>query len=164
VLSSTPDRCAGETLKETAMSITLNPYISFKGEAKEAMDFYQSVFGGELTRSSFAEFGMAHDASEGDLIMHSQLTTEIGITLMASDTPSDMDYKPGTNVSISLSGTDTDETVLRGYWDKLAEGGTVAQPLVQAPWGDSFGMLVDKFGINWLVNIGGTPQDPTPQA
>ncbi|MCS5734787.1 VOC family protein [Herbiconiux daphne] len=143
------------------MTTNLNPYINFKGQAREAMDFYQSVFGGELARSTFNEFGMAHDPAEGDLIMHSQLTTEGGLVLMAADSPADMPFTPGNNISVSLSGTD--EAELHGYWNKLADGATIAQPLEKAPWGDSFGMLVDKFGINWLVNIGGTPQEPTPQ-
>ncbi|MGA1836205.1 VOC family protein [Herbiconiux sp. 11R-BC] len=143
------------------MTTNLNPYISFTGEARSAMEFYQSVFGGELTSSTFGDFGMAHDPSESGLVMHAQLVSPNGLVLMASDTPASMEYKPGTNVSVSLSGTD--EAELHGYWDKLSEGATIAQPLEKAPWGDSFGMLADRFGINWLVNIGGTPQEPTAQ-
>jgi PhnB protein len=71
---------------------------------------------------------------------------------MASDTPNSMDYKPGTNYSVSLSGEDEDE--LRGYWDKLADRGTVTMPLEKAPWGDSFGMVNDQFGVTWMINIG----------
>jgi PhnB protein len=85
--------------------------------------------------------------------MHSMLTTDSGLVLMASDTPNRMDYTPGNNYSISLSGDDDAE--LRGYWEKLSAGGTVAMPLGPAPWGDSFGMCTDRFGVNWLVNIAG---------
>jgi len=116
------------------------------------MDFYQSVFGGKLTRSTFAEFHASDDPSEQDKIMHSMLTTG-GQVLMASDTPNSMDYTPGNNYSISLSGDDDAE--LRGYWGKLSAGGTVTMPLAQAPWGDTFGMCTDKFGVSWLVNIAG---------
>ncbi len=134
------------------MGTQLNPYLSFRNTAREAMDFYQSVFGGKLTRSTFAEFHASDDPSEQDKIMHSMLTTG-GQVLMASDTPNSMDYTPGNNYSISLSGDDDAE--LRGYWGKLSAGGTVTMPLAQAPWGDTFGMCTDKFGVSWLVNIAG---------
>ena len=137
------------------MSTRLNPYLGFRDNAKDAMEFYQSVFGGELTLSTFAELQASDDPSEKDKIMHSMLETERGLTLMASDTPNSMDYTPGTNYSVSLSGEDDDE--LRGYWKKLSDGGTVTMPLDKAPWGDSFGMVVDKFGVSWLVNISGAP-------
>jgi PhnB protein len=135
------------------MTTRLNPYLSFRDSAKEAMDFYHSVFGGELTRSTFAEMHASEDPAEQDKIMHSMLTTDGGLTLMAADTPNSMEWSPGSNGSISLSGENDAE--LRGYWDKLSEGGTVTVPLEPAPWGDSFGMCVDKFGVNWLVNISG---------
>jgi PhnB protein len=135
------------------MTTRLNPYLSFRDTAGEAMDFYQSVFGGELTRSTFGEFHASEDPAEQDKIMHSALITDNGLSLMASDTPNSMDYTVGTNYSVSLSGED--EAELRGYWDKLSAGGIVTMPLDQAPWGDTFGMCVDKFGVTWLVNIAG---------
>lgn len=133
------------------MTTRLNPYLGFRDTAKEAMEFYQSVFGGELTLSTFAELQGADDPADQDKIMHSQLMTENGLTLMASDTPSSMEYNPGSNYSISLSGDDDAE--LRGYWEKLSGSGTVTMALEKAPWGDSFGMCVDKYGVSWLVNI-----------
>jgi PhnB protein len=96
---------------------------------------------------------MSQGAADADLIMHAHLQADNGMMLMASDTPPGMDFKPGTNISISLSGND--EKALRGYWEKLSAGGTVAMPLEKAPWGDTFGMCTDKFGIQWLVNIAG---------
>jgi PhnB protein len=133
------------------MSIQLNPYLSFRDNAREAMEFYQSVFGGELTFSTFAEFQASDDPAEQGKIMHSMLSTDGGLVLMASDTPDRMDYTPGSTISISLSGED--ETELRGYWDRLSAGGAVAMPLAPAPWGDLFGMCGDKYGVNWLLNI-----------
>ncbi|HUS26661.1 MAG TPA: VOC family protein [Nevskiaceae bacterium] len=133
------------------MQTQLNPYIGFKGNAREAMEFYQSVFGGKLELHTFKEYHAAHDPSEEDNIMHSMLQADNGITFMASDTPTGMDYKPGTNISMSLSGDNEEE--LRGYFDKLSAGGTMAVPLRKAEWGDTFGMFSDKFGIQWLVNI-----------
>lgn len=135
------------------MTTRLNPYLSFRDTAGEAMDFYRSVFGGELTRSTFAELHVSEDPAEQDKIMHSMLTTDSGLALMAADTPNSMEYTPGRNCSVSLSGED--ETELRGYWDKLSEGGNITVPLERAPWGDSFGMCDDKFGVSWLVNIAG---------
>ena len=133
------------------MSTRLNPYLGFRDNAREAMEFYHSVFGGELTTGTFAEYQASEDPTEADKIMHAMLETDDGLVLMAADTPNSVDYSPGTNHSVSLSGDD--EAALRGYWDKLSGGGNVMMPLEQAPWGDFFGMCVDRFGINWLVNI-----------
>lgn len=136
------------------MNTRLNPYLGFRDSARQAMEFYRSVFGGELTLSTFAEFQASEDPAERDKIMHSELVTGGGLVLMGADTPNSMDYTPGSNYSVSLSGDD--EAELRGYWDKLCEGGMVAMPLEKAPWGDSFGMCVDQFGVSWMVNIAGT--------
>lgn len=133
------------------MGSTLNPYLSFRDGARDAMDFYHGVFGGALTHSTFGEMHASEDPAEQDKIMHSQLKTDAGFTLMASDTPASMEYTPGSAISVSLSGDDDAE--LRGYWDGLAEGGRIALPLEMAPWGDSFGMVQDRFGVNWMVNI-----------
>ncbi|MET8908747.1 VOC family protein [Micromonospora sp. NPDC004551] len=135
------------------MASRLNPYLNFRDNARQAMEFYQKVFGGNLTLSTFGEFGNP-DPSVADNVMHAQLETDRGYTLMASDTPPEMEYQPGTNISISLSGDDADE--LRGYWQQLTEGGTVAVPLEKQMWGDEFGMCVDRFGIGWMVNIAGS--------
>jgi PhnB protein len=128
----------------------LNPYISFTDTARPAMEFYKDVFGGTLTMNTFGEYG-AQDTPDADKIMHAQLETERGFTLMGADTPTGMDHTPGTNISVSLSGDDAEE--LRGYWQKLSDGGTVSVPLEKQMWGDEFGMCVDRFGIGWMVNI-----------
>ncbi|WP_072803752.1 VOC family protein [Rhodococcoides yunnanense] len=135
------------------MTTRLNPYLSFRGEAREALEFYHGVFGGELTLGTFAEFGSTDNPAEQDQIMHGQLESPSGLTLMAADTPSSMNLTVGDNISVSLSGEDDAE--LRGYWDKLAVDAKDTMGLNKAPWGDTFGMLTDKFGINWLVNISG---------
>ncbi|OKI49048.1 VOC family protein [Micromonospora sp. CB01531] len=132
------------------MASRLNPYLSFRDNARQAMEFYQNVFGGNLTLSTFGEAGNP-DPAVANQVMHAMLETDRGFTLMASDTPPEMEYSPGNNISISLSGDDTDE--LRGYWKQLAEGGTISVPLEKQMWGDEFGMCVDRFGIGWMVNI-----------
>ena len=133
------------------MTTKLNPYLNFRSNAREAMEFYKSVFGGELTISTFADFHASEDPAEQDLVMHGQLVTDGGLTLMGSDVPSRMSYTPGNNFSVSISGED--ETEMRRYWDGLSAGGTITMPLEKAVWGDSFGMCADRFGVNWLVNI-----------
>jgi PhnB protein len=132
------------------MASRLNPYIGFDGTAREAMEFYKEVFGGELTVNTFGEFG-SQGAPDADKIMHSQLETDRGFTLMASDTPSGMERTSGDNITISLSGEDGGE--LRGYWEKLSDGGNVTMPMEKQMWGDEFGMCIDRFGIPWMVNI-----------
>ncbi|WP_183095810.1 VOC family protein [Nocardioides stalactiti] len=136
------------------MGSLLNPYISFKDTAREAMEFYRSVLGGELTLSTFGEYG-DKSAPGADLVMHSMLTTAGGFTLMASDTPDGMDFTPGAQITISLSGDGDDAEAVRGYWEGLSEGATITVPLARQVWGDEFGQLTDRFGINWMVNIGG---------
>ncbi len=135
------------------MNTLLNPYLNFKDNTKEAMEFYKDVFGGELNMSTFEEYQASEDPAEADKIMHAQLRTEGGMVLMAADTPNSMEYKPGTNFSVSLSGDDEEE--LRGYWEKLSDGGQTIMPLEKAPWGDTFGMCIDRFGISWLINVAG---------
>jgi PhnB protein len=137
------------------MPSQLNPYLNFKDNARQAMAFYQSVFGGKLTVNTFKEFHASEDPAEGDKIMHAMLVADNGITFMAADTPNAMEYKPGANISMSLSGDN--EAELRGYYEKLSAGGQVVMPLEKAPWGDTFGMLTDQFGVNWMVNVTGQP-------
>ena len=135
------------------MSVQLNPYLNFRDNAREALEFYHSVFGGSLTMSTFKESSASQDPAEDDLIMHGQIEGDHGVVLMCSDTPPRMGINGHEGFSVSLSGDD--ESVLRGWFEKLADGGTTTMPLNKAPWGDSFGMCVDRFGISWLVNISG---------
>ncbi len=132
------------------MTSRLNPYISLADNARQALEFYRGVFGGDLAMNTFGEYGAA-EGPDADKIMHGRLETPSGYTLMASDTPAGMNRTEGDNISISLSGDDADE--LRGYFAKLSEGGSVTMPLEKQMWGDEFGMCVDPFGVAWMVNI-----------
>ena len=132
------------------MSTRLNPYISFDGTAREAMEFYHGVFGGTLHVNTFGESG-ATDVPDPDKIMHAMLETDTGFALMASDTPPGMPHQHGNDIAVSLSGDSADE--LRGYWEKLSAGGAVTIPLEKQMWGDEFGMCTDRFGVDWMVNI-----------
>ena len=136
------------------MQSKLTPYLNFRNNTREVMAFYQTVLGGKLTMNTYKEFGVSQYPSEDNNIMHSLLETENGMTLMAADAPISMDLKVGSNISITLSGDNEEE--LTRFYNMLSAGGTVVEPLAKASWGDSFGMFVDKFGINWMVNISGT--------
>ena len=135
------------------MPSRLNPYINFDGNAREAMEFYRDVFGGELTINTFGEFG-GDDPAIADKTMHAQLESPNGFTLMASDGAPGTEVKVGDNITISLSGDDPDD--LRGYWKQLSDGGQVTVPLEKQMWGDEFGQCIDRFGIPWMVNISGS--------
>ena len=134
------------------MTSRLNPYLTFDGNAREAMEFYRSVFGGELTVNTFGEFG-APDPAVADKVMHAQLLTEHGYALMASDTAPGMPmaFTPGTNITCSLSGDAHDGQT--PHWERQVGGGTVTKPLEKQVWGDEFGQCVDRYGIPWMVNI-----------
>ncbi|HVN54263.1 MAG TPA: VOC family protein [Anaerolineaceae bacterium] len=133
------------------MQSQLHPYLGFRGNAREAMEFYQSVFGGKLLMNTFKEYQASSDPSEDNKIMHSQLDVDNGISFMASDIPKRMDNNEGLNPRLSLSGDNEKE--LTTYFEKLSTGGMITQPLVKSQWGDTFGMLIDRYGVNWMVNI-----------
>ena len=132
------------------MASRLNPYLNFRGNARQAIEFYQSVLGGEVRLSTFGDMPGA-DAAIADQIMHGQLETPNGYTLMVSDLPPTMPYNPGDNITVSISGDDAVD--MRGYFQKLSAAGKVSVPLEKQMWGDEFGACVDQFGIQWMVNI-----------
>ncbi len=136
---------------------TLNPYIAFKGQAREALEFYRSALGGELSIMSYTDLGEAMPAPPGaeDLVMHGQLTLEDGLVLMASDTPEGVDYEaPTSGVTVAMTGSADELDRLRGAFDALSQGGTPGVPLEKALWGDYFGQFTDRFGVTWMFDIG----------
>lgn len=133
------------------MTIGLTPYLQFPGTARDALTFYHSVFGGEVGMMTYAE-GMGAEDETKDLIMHGSLFVERGLHLMAADAPEGMSSVLGT---VSLSNSEADDAehaTLVQWWEKLSEGAQITEPLAKSPWGDSFGMLTDKFGVPWMVN------------
>ena len=138
------------------MSTRMNPYLNFPGTAREAMTFYESVFGGTLTVMTFADAG-AEGVPDPQQVMHASLETPQGYTLMASDMPPGADHQPGNAIAVSLSGDDGDD--LRRCWQALSADGTVTVPLEKQMWGDEFGACTDRFGVSWMVDIG----EPAPQ-
>jgi len=136
----------------------LNPYLSFKSEARQALEFYRSVLGGELAISPFSSVpevaGMLGDPSDGDLVMHGQLDTPGGLTLMAADTGSAMPYvAPTSGITVSLTGGPDDLDYIRSAYHALAEGASAVLPFELAPWGDYYGQLTDRFGISWNFDV-----------
>ncbi len=132
------------------MNATLSPYLNFNGSTAEAMRFYQSVLGGDLNIQTFGDAGVAQDDEQKNLTLHAALTSN-GITLFASDGRPDVKVVFGDNVHLSLQGSDSEK--LTGYFNGLSAGGQVDMPLAKQFWGDTFGMLTDKFGVHWMVNI-----------
>lgn len=140
----------GVDFEERTVTSRLNPYLSFNGNARDAMEFYQQVFGGTLTLSTFGEFTDAHP-EHSDKIMHGMLETPTGFTLMGGDPPPGVKVSQGDNFTVAISGDDVAE--LHEYWDKLSANGQVITPMAKQMWGDEFGACTDRFGIPWLVNI-----------
>jgi PhnB protein len=134
------------------VGVNLNPYLHFDGEATDAIAFYADVLGGTTSVMTFGQMGM--EGPDADKVMHGQLETERGITLMVSDLPPGMTRQRGNDVTISLSGDD--DATLRGYWEKLSADGDVETPLEKQMWGDVFGACTDRYGVHWLVNIAGS--------
>ncbi|MEU5252793.1 VOC family protein [Streptomyces longwoodensis] len=133
------------------MVTRLNPYLTFDGDAREAMEFYREVFGGSLTLSTFGEFGL-EGTPHAERIMHGMLETGSGFALMGGDLPPGTEFSAGSNFAVALSGDDDAE--LRGYWEKLSDGGSVSVPLEKQMWGDVYGACTDRFGVPWMVDIG----------
>jgi len=140
------------------MTVTLNPYLAFQDEARAAMEFYHSVFGGELRVATFRDFGMSRGPEDAELVMHAYLVTEDGLTLMASDTPPTEERRLRGRDAVALSGGAEDRDRLRTWWEALAAGADVTLPLAPAPWDANglFGMLTDRYGANWMVSIDGS--------
>lgn len=143
------------------MALTLNPYVNLRGTAREALEFYRSVLGGAVQISTFADFP---DPSilpeEQELVMHGQLSTDDGFVIMVSDTPSKMDWSAPASYSLSISGDESDR--LQAIWDGLSDGAAITAPYTTPPWGGTFGMLTDRFGVDWMVMC--EPASPTPEA
>lgn len=140
------------------MGSRLNPYIRYNGNARQAMEFYQEVLGGKLEIGTIGDFG-SPDSPDAGKVMHAQLDTPYGYTLMACDVDGqieDVPHSPGNNVAVYLGG----DGELRGHFEKLSVGGTVTMPLEKQVWGDEAGALVDKFGITWMVNISDATSPP----
>ncbi len=137
--------------------LTIHPYMNFNGNCLEAFEFYKSVFGGEFPYVGFFK-DMPQDAGHPlpehlkNMVMHMSLPICENNTLMGSDVAEEFGQKAvfGNNINLMIS-VDT-KAEADAIWAKLGVGGTVTMPLEDAFWGDYFGALIDKFGINWMIN------------
>jgi PhnB protein len=134
------------------MSIKVSNHLNFRGDARAALEFYQSVFGGELVVITYADAHNVQDPAEADQIMWGQVTADNGFRVMAYDVPSATEWNRGENpFFVSVRGN-TDEEI-SGYWRGLAEGATIVQDLAPAGWATLYGMLEDRFGIVWVLDV-----------
>ena len=139
-------------------STTANIHLNFRGKARAALEFYQSVFGGHLAVVSYADAGAVQNPAEADQVLWGQVAAESGFRIMAYDVPSSLPWDPGTNAFfLSLRGTSPEQ--IKGYWEGLAPSASIIQPLGTSPWSPLYGMLKDKFGITWVLDL-----EPAPPA
>jgi PhnB protein len=153
------------------MTIATTTHLNFRGTARQALDFYATVFGGRVFAATYAEMGMPADAPGADKIVFGQVADDAGLRLMAYDipgaddgaTPAGLAATGGTTTRqhgatitdrpffLSLRGESLDE--VRGYWDALADGAQIVEPLAASAWSAGFGMLTDRFGVTWTVDV-----------
>lgn len=134
------------------MTVKTTAHLNFRGDARAALTFYQSVFGGELVAITYAGAHAITDPAEADHVIWGQVAAEDGFSIMAYDVPSTMVWSPGTiPFFVSVRGNDAEQ--LTRYWEKLAEGSTVVQPLGPSGFSPLYGMVRDRFGITWVMDL-----------
>lgn len=134
------------------MTVNVTPHLNFRGQARAALEFYQSVFGGSFAVITYTDAQSVTAVDEADQIMWGQVESDAGFRVMAYDVPGHTQYEPGTiPVFVSVRGTDADE--ITRYWNALAEGATVIAPLAASQWAPLYGMLTDTFGVTWVLDV-----------
>jgi PhnB protein len=134
------------------MTITTAVHLNFRGQARDALDFYQGVFGGHVVAITYADAHAAQRPEEAEQVMWGQVRSEAGFHVMAYDVPASRPYDPGTDpVFVSVRGDDADE--IRGYWEALSQGAVVKAPLEPSAWAPLYGMLTDRFGVTWVLDV-----------
>ncbi|BDI21447.1 VOC family protein [Herbiconiux sp. L3-i23] len=151
------------------MSITTTTHLNFRGDARAALSFYQSVFGGQLAITTYGDFGMPADAPGASNVVFGQVTSESGLRVLAYDIPGQFGGSAETAGSthrengvtltdqpffVSVEGETLDE--VQGYWDALSAGGTIIEPLAASAFSAGFGMLTDGFGVTWILGVAAT--------
>ncbi|WP_068066434.1 VOC family protein [Nocardia xishanensis] len=134
------------------MSVHAVTHLNFRGDARAALTFYQSVFGGDAALVTYQDAGAVHDPSAANQVMWGQVNADNGFRVMAYDVPAHLPYRRGENsFFVSVRGEAADEVA--GYWEKLTEGATIVQPLGPAQWAPLYGMLRDRFGVIWVLDV-----------
>ncbi|MFD8786699.1 VOC family protein [Kitasatospora sp. NPDC059599] len=134
------------------MSVTTTTHLNFRGQAREALDHYRSVFGGRVTAVTYKDMGTVRNENEADWVVWGEVVGDNGFHVMAYDVPSHLPWDQGSNpFFVSVRGDDTGE--ISALWQKLVEGSTVVQPLEPSPWAPLYGMLADRFGVTWVLDV-----------
>ncbi|GAB3647733.1 VOC family protein [Glycomyces tarimensis] len=148
------------------MSLKTTTHLNFRGDARAALEFYQSVFGGRVTIATYGDFGMPKELPGAENVVFGQVETEEGFRVMAYDIPGQAGgsaadagstYREnGTTVTdqpffVSVRGETLDE--VQGYWAALSAGASVIEPLAVSAWSPGFGMLTDSFGVTWILDV-----------
>lgn len=134
------------------MTVTVTPHLNFRGQAREALEFYRTALGGDLALVTYRDAGAVHDPAEADQVMWGQVESPDGARVMAYDVPGAMPYDAGTApFFVSLRGADADEVA--ALWAGLVDGATVVQDLAPAGWSPLYGMLRDRFGVTWVIDV-----------
>lgn len=134
------------------MPVNVTPHLNFRGQARAALEFYQSVFGGSLVAITYADAQSVTARDEADQIMWGQVESDGGFRIMAYDVPSHTAYNPGViPVFVSVRGSDVAE--ITRYWETLVDGADVVAPLAASQWAPIYGMLTDRFGVTWVLDV-----------
>ncbi|PTU55942.1 bleomycin resistance protein [Sphaerisporangium cinnabarinum] len=134
------------------MSVQTTPHLNFRGDARAALELYRSVFGGELVVTTCGDLGQAADPAAGALVVWGQVSAPSGFRVMAYDVPADRPWSPGeAPFFVSVRGDDVEE--VRRCWDALVDGSTVVAPLASSDWAPAYGMLTDRFGVTWVLDV-----------
>lgn len=134
------------------MSVTTTTHLNFRGRARAALEHYQSVFGGRVTIVTYKDMGDVPDEKEADWVVWGEVAGDGGFHVMAYDVPSRLPWDQGSNpFFVSVRGDDSAE--ISALWERLAEGSTVVQPLAPSRWAPLYGMLTDRFGVTWVLDV-----------
>ena len=136
-------------------------HINFRGDARAALEFYRDVFGGELTVITYGAMNAAQRPEEADQIMWGQVTAPSGFAVMAYDVPADRPYDKGIAPFFeSVRGASVEDVT--PIWERLSEGASIVQELEPSPWAPAYGMLTDRFGVTWVIDVvAGAPAGAT---
>lgn len=136
------------------MTISTTTHLNFRGNAREALEFYQSVFGGEVTAFSYTQANAVQRPEEADQVIWGQVASDAGFRVMAYDVPASLAWDAGV-IPVFVSVRGDDEAEITGYWQKLIAGGSVVQDLGPAGWSSLYGMVRDRFGVTWVLDVMG---------
>lgn len=150
------------------MAVAAATHLNFHGDAREALEFYQSVFGGEVSLATYGQFGIPVKPADIDKVVFGSLSADSGFRVLAYDVPGETTAAEPAPTTVRDNGATVttekfflsaqSETVEEAsvYWERLAEGANVIEPFGPAPWGPAFGMLTDRYGVTWILDVAAT--------